>query len=61
MSEEPEAEAPELSVPDDVELLPEDGVYEEPSEPGIETIELDDVSDISADGELGIEAVEPLA
>lgn len=60
VSEEPEAEAPELSVPDDVELLPEDGVYEEPSEPGIETIELDDVSDISADGELGIEAVEPL-
>ncbi|HPE89830.1 MAG TPA: hypothetical protein PLH55_09985 [Spirochaetales bacterium] len=60
VSEEPEAEAPELSVPDDVELLPEDGVYEEPSEPGIETIELDDESDIAADAGLGIDAVEPL-
>lgn len=54
VSEEPdESEAPEVCVPDDIELLPEDGVYDEAVKPGIETIELDE--DVPA-----AEAVEPL-
>jgi len=63
VSEEPEDEAPELSIPDDVELLPEDGVYAEASEPGIETIELAEEATSFADADLsgeGIEAVEPI-